>query len=147
MEHRRPFEVAQGTGWVSKLFNKIILQFCNNCKIRSFTDYLGKKLRGKSLFARKRKIESLIEMILGDAVKKSESFVWIFKPCLNVYTLISLPHKSIKLCHMIHLNVIFHVVVWHYWFVIMSTCPTIGGSRSKRTWTKIMCASVFHMFQ
>jgi len=145
MEHRRPFEVAQGTGWVSKLFNKIILQFCNNCKIRSFTDYLENSYEENHCLLVKRRLR--VYVILGDAVKKSESFVWIFKPCLNVYTLISLPHKSIKLCQMIHLNVIFHVVVWHYWFVIMSTCPTIGGCRSKRTWTKIMWASVLHMFQ
>ena len=45
-------------------------------------------------------------MILGDAVKKFETFVSIL-----VHSLISVQHKSIKLGQMIHLNMIFHVVV------------------------------------
>ena len=39
------------------------------------------------------------------------------KPCLKIHALISVQHKSIKLCQMIRLSMIFHVVVSNYQLV------------------------------
>ena len=38
-----------------------------------------------------------------------------FKPCFKVHNLVSVYPKSIKLCRMTTLDVIFHVVVSRYW--------------------------------
>ena len=62
-----------------------ILQLCDNCKTRSFTDCL-EITGGKSLFAhfyeypknqKEKKEKRELIMIWGDAVKKLETFVWI----------------------------------------------------------------------
>ena len=49
-------------------------------------------------------------MVLGDAVSKLETFVWILNQ-IKVYNLISVYPKNIKLGQMTNLNMIFHVVV------------------------------------
>ena len=53
------------------------------------------------------------KMVLGDAGEKLDICMH-FKLCLRVHSLISIQHKSIKLGHVIHLNVIFYVVVSNY---------------------------------
>ena len=53
-------------------------------------------------------------MVLGDAVSKLETFVWVFEPCFKVHNLVSVHPKSIILGQMINLDMIFHVVTSVY---------------------------------
>ena len=54
-------------------------------------------------------------MVLGDAVSKLETFVWILSHISrSIYNLVSAHPKSIILGQMINLDMIFHVVVSVY---------------------------------
>ena len=53
-------------------------------------------------------------MVLGDAVSKLETLVWIMEPYFKVHNLVSVHPKSIILGPMINLDMIFHVVVSVY---------------------------------
>ena len=53
-------------------------------------------------------------MVLGDAVTKLETFVWILKHVFKVHNLVSVEPKRIKLVQTINLNVIFYVMVSIY---------------------------------
>ena len=50
-------------------------------------------------------------MVLGDALSKLETFVWILN---HIYNLVSVHPKSIVLGQMTNLNMMFHVVVSDY---------------------------------
>ena len=57
-------------------------------------------------------------MILGDAVSKLETFVWILNDIqFKVHNLVFVHYKSIILGKMTNLNMIFHEVVAVYRFV------------------------------
>ena len=49
-------------------------------------------------------------MVLGDAVSKLETFVWILKHISRF--IVSVHPRNIKLGQMTNLNMIFHVVTW-----------------------------------
>ena len=55
-----------------------------------------------------------VYMVLGDAVSKLETFVWILNHISRSITLSLFTLKSIKLSQMTNLNMIFHVVVSVY---------------------------------
>ena len=50
-------------------------------------------------------------MVLGDAVSKLETIVWILNHIYKVQNLLSVHPKSTVLGQMTNLNMIFHVVV------------------------------------
>ena len=52
-------------------------------------------------------------MILGDAVSKLKTFVWILNH-ISRYNLVSVHPKSVILGHMTDLNMVFHMVVSVY---------------------------------
>ena len=62
-------------------------------------------------------------MVLGDAVSKLETFVWVFEPCFKVHNLVSVHPKSIILGQMINLDMIFHVVTSVYRLVKIWNSP------------------------
>ena len=63
-------------------------------------------------------------MVLGDAVSTLETFVSVdFEPWFEVYNLVSVHTKSMKLGKMTNLNAIFHVVVSVYRLVKIRNSP------------------------
>ena len=69
---------------LSKIYTlKNSLQFCDNCKIRSFTDYVEITERKITLsghsyeYHRNCQKKTWVYMTLGDVVKKLSTFVWI----------------------------------------------------------------------
>ena len=101
---------------------KGILQFCDNCKIQLFTDYLeiteGKITTFVHFYdyhKNCKKHESLYDF--GGCCQELNFMIICmdFEPCLKVNTLISVrQHKSTKHGQMNHLNMIFHAVVSNY---------------------------------
>ena len=90
----------------------------NNLFISFVTTVKKKKLRGKSLcLPILKSITEIITilrvcMILGVAVSKLETFVWILNHTyFRVHNLVSFHPKSITLGQMTNLTMIFHVVV------------------------------------
>ena len=94
-----------------------VSQFCDDCKIRSFTDYLEITEGKITMFADfceyyrdcKKKKESKYDF--GGRCQEFRDICIDYEPCLKVYSLISVELKSIKPDQIIHRNVIFHVVL------------------------------------
>ena len=62
-------------------------------------------------------------MVLGDAVSKLETFVWILKPYFKVHNLVYVHPKSNILGQMTKLNMIFHLAVSVYRFIKIQNSP------------------------
>ena len=63
-------------------------------------------------------------MVLGDVVSTLETFVSVdFEPWFEVYNLVSVHTKSMKLGKMTNLNAIFHLVVSVYRLVKIRNSP------------------------
>ena len=61
-------------------------------------------------------------MVLGDDVSTLDVCM-DFEPCVKVYNLVSIRHKSMKLGQMTNLNVIFHMVGSVYRLVTIRNSP------------------------
>ena len=58
-----------------------------------------------------------VYMVLGGCCLKIKDVCMHFEPCFKVHNLVSVHLKSIILCQMINIDMIFHVVVSVYWLV------------------------------
>ena len=63
-------------------------------------------------------------MVLGDAVSKLETFVWILNQIVKVQNFVSIRPKSIKLGQMTILSMIFHVMMSVYRLLKIETRPS-----------------------
>ena len=97
----------------------IFYQFCDNCKISSFTYHLEEAKMKITFFAHfleyhrnHKKIKSLYGLE-GHCLKITDICI-DFEPCFKVHNLVYVHPKSIKLGQMATLNVIFHVIVSVY---------------------------------
>ena len=101
---------------------KIFYQFCDNCKILSYTCYLKEAEMKIAMFAHfkehhgnHKNFKSLYG--LGGCCLTIRDVCMGFEPYFKVHNLVSVYSKSIILGQMINLGMVFHVVVSVYQFV------------------------------
>ena len=73
-------------------------------------------------------------LVLGDAVSKLETFVWILNWYFKVHNLVSIHPKSIIFDQMTNVNMIFHVMVSDYRLVKIWNSPQFGWISERSIW-------------